>query len=185
MAITVVCPACGGRLSAPSQLLGRMAKCPQCGQTVKVAPSANSPAEPPRAVPSRRPKSSPSELETRTAEIVVKRSGDSETRSRNARISYGLGIPSLVLGTIAFLFSWVPKVSLLSIPLGGLGLLLGIAGLVIAIIQRGRGIGFPIAGSAVSLVALIGAFWLGLLGATGKQNSAKEILVVEGFGQNQ
>jgi hypothetical protein len=84
------------------------------------------------------------------------------------------------------LFSWIPQVGLLSMPLSGLGLLLGIAGLVIAIIQRGRGIGFPIAGSAVSLVALvIGVFWLGLLGAAGKQNAAKEIIAASGIDQNQ
>src|SRR5438132_3852782 len=181
MAITVVCPACGGRLNAPSQLLGRMAKCPQCGQTVKVAPSANSPAEsPPRQAPTRRPKSSPS------AEIVIKRSGSSETTSPDARLSYGLGIPSLVLGMIGFSFSWISPVGLLSLPLSGLGLLLGIAGLVIAIILRGRGIGFPIAGSAVSLVALVmGVFWLGLLGAAGKQNAANEVIAVSGIDQNQ
>jgi hypothetical protein len=43
MAVLVVCQACGGRLHAPSQLLGRMAKCPQCGQTIKVAQGVSPP----------------------------------------------------------------------------------------------------------------------------------------------
>jgi len=87
---------------------------------------------------------------------------------------------------IGFSFSWISPAGLLGLPLSGLGLLLGIAGLVIAIIQRGRGIGFPIAGSAVSLVALVmGVFWLGLLGAAGKQNAANEVIAVSGIDQNQ
>jgi hypothetical protein len=48
MSIRVICPLCGGQLLAPSQLLGRMAKCPQCGRAVKViqAAAANAPFEP-------------------------------------------------------------------------------------------------------------------------------------------
>jgi hypothetical protein len=165
MAISVVCSACGGRMSAPSQLLGRMAKCPQCGKTVKVAPSTEPPAEPPRQAPARKPKSAPSEAAAGTAQIVVRRSDHGDTPSPNGRIPYGLGIPSLVLGIIALSFGWVPQGgALVSMPLSGLGLLFGIAGLGVAIVQGGRGIGFPIAGSAVSLVAVVfGLVWLGLL----------------------
>ncbi|HLJ94663.1 MAG TPA: hypothetical protein VKU02_15865 [Gemmataceae bacterium] len=184
MPITVVCSACGGRLSAPNQLIGRMAKCPQCGQTVKVAPSGEPPAEAPRPTSSRKPRSSPSEADAKAAEIVVRRSDDSETPPSTTRISYGLGIPSLILGIVAFAFSWVPQVGLLSLPLSGLGLLLGIAGLVVAIIQHGRGIVFPIAGSALSLGALVVAvFWLGLLGGMIRPNPAKDTVAATGVGQ--
>jgi len=106
MAVTVVCPACGGRLNAPSQLIGRMAKCPQCGQTVKIAASTDSPAEPPRPVPSRKPKSSPSKADRGAAQVVIRRSDDleggsddAETAAPSSRRSYGLGIP-LVAGII-------------------------------------------------------------------------------------
>src|SRR6266849_4524244 len=179
MAISVVCSACGGRLSAPSQLLGRMAKCPQCGKTVRVAPSTEPPADPPRQALARKPKSAPSEAAAGVAQIVVRRSDNVETPSPNARIPYGLGIPSLVLGIIALSFGWVPQGGVISMPLSGLGLLLGIAGLVVAIIQHGRGMSFPIAGSAVSFVALVtGLFWLGLLGPAVKQNAPTETSAV-------
>jgi hypothetical protein len=46
MSITVVCPACGGKMSAPSQLLGRMAKCPRCAKAIKVVPSTDPPSPP-------------------------------------------------------------------------------------------------------------------------------------------
>ena len=48
MSVSVLCPSCGGKILAPSQLLGRMAKCPQCGQTVKVIQTtpSHAPCEP-------------------------------------------------------------------------------------------------------------------------------------------
>lgn len=199
MAITVVCPACGGKLHAPSQLLGRMAKCPQCGQTVKVVASPDSPAEPPRSAPPRKPKSSPAAVNRGAADIIIKRSEDSadgiresEAPSAGSRLPYGLGIPSLALGIVALLFVWLPLVGLLSLPLSVLGLLLGIAGLVSAILHRGRGVGFPIAGSMVSLVALaFGVVWLGLLGTffrggdtSANRSAAKDVSAVPGVGAN-
>jgi hypothetical protein len=203
MAVTVVCPSCNGKLSAPSQLLGRMAKCPQCGQTIKVAPSTDSPTAmpgPPPQLSSRKPRALLSESDAEEADHDATRpkrfAGQTEDFAKSppsSRIALGLGIPSLILGMIAFLFSWIPLVGLLSMPLSGLGLVLGIAGLVVAIIQRGRGMGFPIAGFAVSLVALvIGVFWLGLLGAVFKgtetavkQSGVQDIIAATGTGPSQ
>jgi len=44
---------------------------------------------------------------------------------------------------------------MLGIPLSGLGLLLGIVGLLVAIFRKGTGIGFPIGGSAICALALV------------------------------
>src|SRR5262249_37806087 len=53
-----------------------------------------------------------------------------------------------------------PCIGALSVPLSGLGLLLGFVGLVVALTRRGRGIGFSIAGVGVSGLALcVGLFW--------------------------
>jgi hypothetical protein len=50
--------------------------------------------------------------------------------------------------------------------LSGLGLLLGVIGGIVALMRGGRGIGFPIAGSAISgFATAFGVFWLFLLGA--------------------
>ncbi len=46
----------------------------------------------------------------------------------------------------------MPYIGLL---LGGLGLLLGVSGLIIAVVRKGAGIGYSIAGSAVSAISLI------------------------------
>ncbi len=66
-----------------------------------------------------------------------------------------LGIAALVLGVLAFLFCWVPLLGAITLPLSGLGALLGIIGIIIALTRKGAGIGFPIAGTAVSVLALV------------------------------
>jgi hypothetical protein len=80
----------------------------------------------------------------------------------NAPASHGnsLGIASMVLGILAFLICWIPVLNLLGLPLSGLGLLLGIIGIIIAATRRGSGIGFPIAGTAISAVALVVVLWM-------------------------
>jgi hypothetical protein len=56
---------------------------------------------------------------------------------------------------------------MLSLPLRGLGLLLGVTGGMVALADKGRAIGFPIAGSLLSAVALaIGIFWYTLAKGT-------------------
>lgn len=76
--------------------------------------------------------------------------------------SNSLGIASLILGILAFLICWIPFVAIVSIPLSGLGLLLGIIGIVLAVTRSGYGVGFPIAGSSISALALVIALVMGL-----------------------
>ncbi len=80
----------------------------------------------------------------------------------NAPTPHGnsLGIASMVLGILAFVICWIPVINLLSLPLSGLGVVLGIIGIVIAATRRGSGIGFPIAGTAISGLALIVVIWM-------------------------
>ncbi len=76
------------------------------------------------------------------------------------RRSSSLGIASLVLGILALLVCWVPFLGTISLPLSGLGLLLGLVGLIVAATRRGAGVGFPIAGMAVSGLAFVIAFFM-------------------------
>jgi hypothetical protein len=69
----------------------------------------------------------------------------------------------------------IPCFGFVSLPLSGLGLLLGIAGLIVAIFRKGHGLGFPIAGAAICGMALaIGAAWLVMVG--GLREAAKSTL---------
>ena len=76
------------------------------------------------------------------------------------RRSSSLGIASLVLGTLALLVCWVPFLGAITLPLSGLGLLLGLVGLIVALTRRGAGVGFPIAGMAVCGLAFVIAFFM-------------------------
>jgi hypothetical protein len=69
--------------------------------------------------------------------------------------AHSLGISAVILGILALLICWIPLFGLLGLPLSGLGLLLGLIGLGVAVKRRGAGIGFPIAGSAISGLAIV------------------------------
>jgi hypothetical protein len=71
------------------------------------------------------------------------------------RRSSSLGIASLVLGVVAFLFCWVPWLGLLSMPLSAIGLLLGVSGFLVAISRGASGIGYPVAGALTAGLALL------------------------------
>jgi hypothetical protein len=81
-------------------------------------------------------------------------------------VALGLGIASLASGVIALPFAFIPCIGFLSLPLSGLGLLLGLGGGIMAAVRKWEGIGFPIAGTAVSTIAVgVGLFWLVWMGA--------------------
>jgi S1-C subfamily serine protease len=63
-----------------------------------------------------------------------------------------LGIGALVIGVLSFFVCWIP---FLGIAVSGLGLLLGLGGLLLAIVRRGSGVGFSIAGSGLCAFSLV------------------------------
>jgi serine/threonine protein kinase len=74
-----------------------------------------------------------------------------------------LGVTSLVLGGGALALAWIPIISCFSILLSGLGFLLGLGGIVLAALDRRRGLTSPIAGTVVNVLAfgLVPlSFWL-------------------------
>jgi len=66
----------------------------------------------------------------------------------------------MVLGILAFLICWIPFLNLLGLPLSRLGVLLGIIGIIISATRGGSGVGFPIAGTAISGLALVIVVWM-------------------------
>lgn len=65
-----------------------------------------------------------------------------------------LGLAAIILGAIAFSICWVPFLGMLGMPLSALGLLMGFFGLLVAMFRKGASIGLPIAGVALSGMAL-------------------------------
>jgi regulation of enolase protein 1 (concanavalin A-like superfamily) len=66
-----------------------------------------------------------------------------------------LGIIALVLGVPAIAVSWVPFLCIGSLIAAGIGLLLGIMGVVVAMMRREGGLGVSIAGGVVNLLAVL------------------------------
>lgn len=152
------CPACGKSLKVADDLAGKVGKCPACGERMKVptltpviAQSFVS-SEPPKS-----PVSAHAQLvETPLIVPVQDVRGVRPFRGRQpSKASHSLGIASLILGVLAFLICWVPLLGLLGLPLSLLGILLGGIGTLIALFRKGSGIGFPIAGTALSLLSAI------------------------------
>jgi hypothetical protein len=69
-----------------------------------------------------------------------------------SRAAHSLGIAALVIGVLSFFVCWIP---FLGIAVSGLGLFLGLGGFVLAIVRRGSGVGFSIAGSGLSALSLV------------------------------
>jgi hypothetical protein len=92
-----------------------------------------------------------------------KRRSDRHPASAFLWAARGLGIASLVLGSVTAVFTLIQQVGSPGMPpialmlllylMSGLGLILGVVGLIMAIMHRGSAISFPIAGSVASLVA--------------------------------
>lgn len=81
-----------------------------------------------------------------------------------SKTAHSLGIGAMVLGIVGLITVCFPFISL---PLSGLGFLLGAFGLGMAIVRKGTGIGFSIAGAAISGVIFLPSllFWTMLAGA--------------------
>jgi hypothetical protein len=72
----------------------------------------------------------------------------------------GLGIAGLSVGAVALPFAFIPCLGMFAWPLAAIGLILGVVGLVIGFSRQNTGLAFPIAGAAVSAVALgVSLYW--------------------------
>jgi hypothetical protein len=71
----------------------------------------------------------------------------------------GLGIASLSVGVAGLLLAIIPFpcIGIVGLPIGGIGLILGIIGLIVALSGQREGVGLPISGSVVSLLACVAA----------------------------
>jgi hypothetical protein len=75
-------------------------------------------------------------------------------------LQLGLGIAALSLGVVGGLFDLIPCIGwFVGLPAGGLGLVLGLVALIVGLARNKSGLAFPIAGSAVSVLAVGGGIW--------------------------
>jgi hypothetical protein len=159
--IRVECPKCGKNLKVSDDAAGKIGKCPACGKRLVVPAVSTKQPEVIQAATFAAPISNNDSWQAedrQTVSLTVAPAIIALPRRENSTFSTSLGIAAFVLGIIAFLVSWVPVFGLLSLPLSGLGILLGGIGLLAGFFRKGRGLGFPIAGLSISLVSAFTAF---------------------------
>ena len=163
MPIPISCPSCGTALSAPDSAAGRTVKCPKCSTPFTVADAGEQPRG--SVVPfSARHAGPPRQdyQEYDDEDRGYRRSYRREAPSGSGTgVQLGMGIASLSVGAAGLVIGMIPCIGFIpGLAAGGIGLVLGIVGLIVAMTQQGRGIAFPIAGAATSVIALlVTCFW--------------------------
>lgn len=150
--IKVNCPNCSKQFNVKDEAAGDRGRCPSCRTIFQIPMLEDEPEK-------------LNDLDT-LAEVAQKtkrrprlerghvRSSPSINVNMPKRSS-SLGIVSLIMGCVGFFFCWIPFIGIISIPLSGIGLILAVIGFVVALGRRGSGIGWPIGGGSVSLIALM------------------------------
>jgi hypothetical protein len=169
MPVITNCSSCGSKLNVPDDLLGREVRCPGCGTVTVVTPLGEPQRSGAAAERPTEPYPNKGDAVASRPRPSVRRDDDfdddrySDRGPRRVRASaaaqengaaLGLGIASLVLGILAIPIAAVPCIGVWSLPVSGVGLVLGVIGLVIVLASKRGGLGFPIAGSSVNVVAL-------------------------------
>ena len=173
--------ACGKKIGAPDEYEGRRVKCPKCGMAV-VARREEPPAEEHAAalaamtsqpvevtrVAAPPPPPQAQALPTMASAAYVTPPAPSAVYVQHPQAAYsativnvpqqkgasGFGIAALVIGIIAVLFCWVPFVGMLAIPLGLIALLLATVGVIVSLAGGKSGVGLPVAGGVLALLAI-------------------------------
>lgn len=155
------CPHCGRPMRVDDSAAGKRGKCKGCEETVTVpSPQAAdvdaiAVIEPRTVTSSTRPRpQAPQHLAPAAPPVAIQVNVPTPSKSSNS-----FGIAALVLGVVAIFVCWLP---FFSFPIAGLGLLLGLGGVFVAMTRRGSGLGFSIAGSILCMLVLIatGVFML-------------------------
>jgi len=155
----VECPQCGKSIRVPESMHGRKGKCPGCAGPIQI-PSRPKTESTPATIPKERPPApppppqrptvvEPSEVAPNTTNVFTPAGQPTavQVNVQNSNVSNSLGIASLVVGILSLFVCWIP---LIGFGLSGLGFLLGIGGIVMSMTRKGTGIGYAIAGTAIS-----------------------------------
>ncbi len=184
MPIRFSCPQCGKVLNSPEGTWGRVASCPQCGQRMtvpasqEVPPAAEErtalppPYHPPPVrqpfaplqgtvledenfLPEERPEAPAPATQPTVYQPVALSVSVNQSVGAGAGgmgVAGTFGVSSLILGILGLFLCWVPALNLL---LAVLALVLGVVGLYLSAENGWGGLGFAIAGSALSLLDLV------------------------------
>ena len=148
------CPECGNGIHVPESAAGKHGKCKACGESIVVPGLAIAVIRRENPLLMIQEPESPS-FDIRRAEVHV----SVDHHDRTPQRSNSFGIAAIVLGIPSLMVCWIPLVNVLSGPLALLGILLSVIGIVISVNRRGYGLGYPIAGGFMCVLAIsIGVF---------------------------
>lgn len=145
--INCKCPSCGKSYKLKDEAEGRLANC-QCGKQFRVVAVRQAELMAP----------APQELQPvprfreEAAQPAAPATFIQVNQPRESRAAHSLGVSSLVLGILSFFVCWVPVINFV---LGGVALSLGVGGVLLSVFRRGSGLGYCIAGIAVSSLVIL------------------------------
>jgi hypothetical protein len=154
------CLFCHGKLRAPDHAAGWSVPCPTCGNNFTLVPMTHPPQG---AVLTAAPTEAEAAAITADAPLAPLRlpplpiPPPSVTFAPRPRLNL-LGLAAFLCGSLALLFASLPPLDHGTIPLGILGVLLGLLGLVQRFTPAWHGIALPVAGLVVSLPVLVLSF---------------------------
>jgi predicted Zn finger-like uncharacterized protein len=166
MPILVSCPDCKTTLNAPDTTAGRRVRCPNCGTTFAV-PEQELPlarmADPPPLRRRERPPAFDDDYDPRgeyddseDQYYPRRRYYRREPEGPGAGLQLGMGVAGLSVGGAGLIIGMMPCIGFLpGLVAGGIGAVLSLVGLVVALTHKGEGVAFPIAGLATSIVAVL------------------------------
>ena len=97
-------------------------------------------------------------------------------------VGFILGVIALVLGVAALAISWVPILCVIGLITAGIGLLVGVAGIALAAMHKGEGMGVSIAGGAVNFLALLVAVFMTFVSGA-LMSAVSEVAEADGAGK--
>jgi hypothetical protein len=77
-----------------------------------------------------------------------------------SRTTNAMGVTATVLGGLALALCWIPYINVVSILLGGIGLVLALGGLLMGLVDRKSGLGSPITGLFLSVLSVAVAIFV-------------------------
>jgi hypothetical protein len=167
MPIPVNCPNCGTGLKAPDSAAGRTVRCPKCSTQFGIPAAGAQPlgsvsaAPLPAYQPAPQPPSGYDNYDNyRDEGPGYRRRPPPRPSEPGTGVQMGMGIASLSVGAAGLVIGLIPCIGFWpGLIAGGIGLVLGLVGLIVAMTQQGRGVAFPIAGAATSVVAMLVTFF--------------------------
>ena len=132
------CPECGATINLPAMAAGRTGGCPNCNTQVTAPLGTTVDKQPPQ---------------NKTGYVLNRSSRVIEVTTKNTA-SLSLGISSLALGTVCCLFSWVPFIGLVAVPIACMGVIIAFFGGCLALVNGFKGFGMPLAGFLVCSLAV-------------------------------